>query len=68
MRNPPTLEKTDKFSNIYVQDKFSYDVAQLDGNLTTGITNLYAAYILPPYSLTQNNDEAGELSIYVIKF
>ena len=68
MKNPPTLKISDKFSNIYVTDKESYDVAKLDGELTTGILNLKAAFIQKPYSLTQSNDEASELAVYTIKF
>jgi hypothetical protein len=51
LKNPPTLKISDKFSNIYVTDSAGYQVAQLDGEQTTGILNQKAAFIQMPYSL-----------------
>ena len=68
LQNPPTLQRSDKFSEIYVEDADGYEVAQLDGELTTGILNQKPAAILPPYSLVQSNVTASALAEYAISF
>ena len=40
----------------------------LDGDETTGILNTEAAYILPPYSLSQSNYDAGAPAEFAITF
>ena len=68
LKNPPTSRRSDKFSKIYVIDKAGFEVAQLHWGQTQGIKNKQAAFIQPPYSLTQSSLNPNEISEYEIKF
>jgi len=68
IKNPPTLERSDKFTAISVVDKDGYAVAWYDGELTEGILNEEAAHLQPPYSLSQSHHENSTLAEYAITF
>ena len=68
IKNPPTLERSDKFTAISVTDKDGYGVAWYDGELTEGILNEEAALLQPPYNLTQEHFQNSTLAEYAIAF